>query len=243
MPEDKKGGSCKTNCTIFLGYTSNMISSGMREYIRYLCQHKMVDCLVTTAGGIEEDFIKCLAPTVTGDFHLSGTTLRNEGINRIGNLLIPNDNYCLFEDWVTPILDAMVDEQNSDSELNWTPSKIINRLGKEINNEESVYYWCWKVNFVLNSSCENLIINSIIQNDIPVYSPALTDGSLGDMLYFHSYKKSGLKVDILEDLRTLNNLPVRSCNTGCIILGGKCPNNQPFDNPNKVFLCFKRWCH
>lgn len=149
MPEEKKGGLCKTNCTIFLGYTSNMISSGMREYIRYLCQHKMVDCLVTTAGGIEEDFIKCLAPTVRGEFELSGTQLRNEGINRIGNLLIPNDNYCLFEDWVTPILDKIVDEQNADpANVNWTPSKIINRLGKEINNEESVYYWCWKVLFL-----------------------------------------------------------------------------------------------
>lgn len=26
----------KTKCTIFLGYTSNMISSGVREIIRYL---------------------------------------------------------------------------------------------------------------------------------------------------------------------------------------------------------------
>jgi deoxyhypusine synthase len=27
----------KVRCTIFLGYTSNMASCGMREYIRYLC--------------------------------------------------------------------------------------------------------------------------------------------------------------------------------------------------------------
>ena len=48
----------KIQWTIFLGYTSNMMSCGMREVIRYLCQHRMVDCLVTTTGGIEEDFIK-----------------------------------------------------------------------------------------------------------------------------------------------------------------------------------------
>lgn len=60
MPEDKRDSDLiKSNCTIFLGYTSNMISCGMREYIRFLVQHKMVDCLVSTAGGIEEDFIKC----------------------------------------------------------------------------------------------------------------------------------------------------------------------------------------
>jgi len=200
MPEEKVGTSTKTNCTIFLGYTSNMISCGMREYIRFLAEHNMIDCIVTTAGGVEEDFIKCLAPTISGDFHLSGEKLRNEGINRIGNLLVPNNNYCKFEDWVMPILDKMVDEQEKEK-INWTPSKIIRRLGKDINSPESVYYWCYK-------------------NDIPVFSPALTDGSLGDMMYFHSYRKPGLVVDILEDLRELNNLAVKACNSGMIILGG-----------------------
>jgi len=32
----------KTNCTLFLGYTSNIISSGVREIIRYLAEHNMV---------------------------------------------------------------------------------------------------------------------------------------------------------------------------------------------------------
>lgn len=39
---------------------------------------------------------------------------------------------------------------------------------------------------------------SSYQNNIPVFSPALTDGSLGDMLYFHSYKNPGLVLDIVE---------------------------------------------
>ena len=70
-----------------------------------------VDAIVTTAGGVEEDLIKCLAPTYIGDFSLDGRTLRQKGINRIGNLLVPNDNYCKFEDWVMPILDIMLREQ------------------------------------------------------------------------------------------------------------------------------------
>lgn len=84
---------------IFFGYTSNLISSGTREVIRYLAEHKMVDVIVSTAGGIEEDLIKCLAPTYVGDFKLDGATLRKQGRNRIGNMLVPNSNYCLFEDW------------------------------------------------------------------------------------------------------------------------------------------------
>lgn len=34
--------------------------------------------------------------------------------SRIGNLLVPNDNYCKFEDWLMPILDQMVLEQNTE---------------------------------------------------------------------------------------------------------------------------------
>lgn len=59
----------------------------------------MIDCIVTTTGGIEEDIMKCLAPTYIGDFHLKGKDLRTEGLNRIGNLIVPNNNYCLLESW------------------------------------------------------------------------------------------------------------------------------------------------
>ncbi|OPJ86452.1 hypothetical protein AV530_014701 [Patagioenas fasciata monilis] len=71
-----------SGCTIFLGFTSNLVSSGVRETIRYLVQNNMVDVLVTTAGGVEEDLIKCLAPTYLGDFSLGGRELRQSGLNR-----------------------------------------------------------------------------------------------------------------------------------------------------------------
>jgi len=205
MPEDKKdlvseSPAVRNNCTIFLGYTSNMASCGVRESIRFVVQHNMVDCIVATAGGIEEDFIKCLAPTYLGDFSLPGRELRDKGINRIGNLLVPNNNYVKFEDWLMPILDKLLEEQKRDGVV-WTPSKIIHRLGLEINHEDSIYYWAAK-------------------NNIPVLSPALTDGSLGDMFFFHSFKNPGLIIDILDDLRVINRLAMKSVNTGMIILGG-----------------------
>jgi deoxyhypusine synthase len=207
---------------IFFAYTSNQISSGQREVIRFLVKNKMVDVIVTTAGGIEEDLVKCFQPTYMGDFKLRGRDLRKKGINRIGNLLVPNKNYCQFEDWITPIITKMHDEQDKHwlewahtflkhkelgkdcsppTKFVWTPSKVIERLGREINNEDSVLYWASK-------------------NNIPVFSPALTDGSLGDMLYFHSYKRPGFVLDIAEDIRAINDLSVRSHATGQIILGG-----------------------
>ncbi|KAF4123856.1 deoxyhypusine synthase [Geosmithia morbida] len=196
--------------TIFLGYTSNMISSGLRGIFRWLVEHKHVSAIVTTAGGIEEDFIKCLGHTYMSSFSTPGEGLRKRGLNRIGNLVVPNANYCAFEDWVVPILDRMLEEQeagratgNREDEINWTPSKVIHRLGKEIDDERSVYYWAYK-------------------NDIPVFCPAITDGSLGDMLYFHTFKSSPLqlRIDLVEDIRRINTMSVRAKRAGMIILGG-----------------------
>lgn len=135
----------RNHCTIFLGYTSNMVSSGLRETIRFLVQHKLVDCIVATAGGVEEDFIKCLAPTYVGSFELNGGELRDKGINRIGNLLVPNENYCKFENWVLPLLDEMLAEQKEHQVL-WSPSKMIQRYdrcrsdGRVLPHSECSYF-------------------------------------------------------------------------------------------------------
>jgi deoxyhypusine synthase len=141
-----------------------------------------------------------MAPTFLGSFELKGDELREKGINRIGNLLVPNDNYCLFENWIIPLLDEMLKEQKEKNVL-WTPSKMIERLGERIDNEESIYYWAAK-------------------NKVPVFCPALTDGSLGDMMYFHSFRNPGLVLDIISDLRRLNTIAVKAISSGIIIVGG-----------------------
>lgn len=56
---------------------------------------------------------------------------------------------------------------------------MIKRFGERINDERSIYYWCAK-------------------NDIPVYCPAITDGAIGDMMFYFNYKQEGLVCDILQ---------------------------------------------
>ncbi|KAI8049185.1 DHS-like NAD/FAD-binding domain-containing protein [Syncephalis plumigaleata] len=167
-----------TRCTIFLGYTSNMASCGVREVIRYLAQHRMIDCIVTTTGG---------------------AALRGRALNRIGNLILPNNHYVKLYDWLNPILDQMVIEE--DAGAHWTPSKFIDRIGKEINHPDSIYYWCHK-------------------NKIPVFCPALTDGALGENLHLHSLNGRTISVDIVPDSCAIDRISVRARKSGIIIIGG-----------------------
>ncbi len=192
----------KEKVTVFLGYTSNQVSSGNREIIRYLVQHKMVDCLVTTAGGIEEDFIKTHAPFFISDFRLDGAKLRAKGINRIGNLLAPNERYIWFEQFFQPILEELASEQEKTKHI-FSPSEIIDRMGKKINHKESVYYWAH-------------------QNKIPVFCPAFMDGAIGDNCYFFNYnRKHGKKliIDQIGDHHRLIEMTLHAKETGIITLG------------------------
>src|SRR3989338_6957970 len=113
----------KEKCTIFLGYTSNMVSSGLRDIFRYLAEHKLVDVIVTTAGGIEEDIIKCIEPFLLGEFTTAGKELREAGINRIGNIFVPNDRYVKFEMFFVPLIDKLSKIKES-----YSPSELINIL-------------------------------------------------------------------------------------------------------------------
>lgn len=51
---------------------------------------------------------------------------------------------------------------------------MIERFGREVNHPDSIAYWA-------------------ARHGIPIFCPALTDGSIGDMMFFHTYKKPGLR--------------------------------------------------
>eukprot|EP00873_Tetraselmis_striata_P026766 jgi/Tetstr1/447030/TSEL_034487.t1 len=104
MPEDAPTAVIEVNRMITWRLSDEPLTEGHARGMagpcaarRHAAQNKMVDVIVTSAGGVEEDLIKCLGKTYLGDFALKGADLRKRGLNRIGNLLVPNDNYCHFE--------------------------------------------------------------------------------------------------------------------------------------------------
>ncbi|ORC89065.1 putative deoxyhypusine synthase [Trypanosoma theileri] len=212
---------------VFMAYTSNLISSGVRDTFAFLARERLVDGFISSAGGIEEDVIKCLGKTLMGKFTLDGHMLRKRGINRIGNLLVPNDNYCSFEDYFMPVLKKVHElQRESRWEKMTAPSDIIAAMGEALEQNHpdtcssSLVYWCYR-------------------NNIPMFSPALTDGSMGDMIYFYNFSKKGLVVDPIVDVVRLREMGGRGHNNNdnnhhervsgkitCIVLGGGLPKNH-----------------
>jgi len=189
----------RDNAKIFFGCNSNIISSGIRDFIADLAKRKKIGVFVTTGGGIEEDIIKCLGHFYLGDFNADGKVLREKGINRTGNLFVPNQRYLDFENFVQPILEKMLERQKKENKI-FSASDLIRELGKKINDESSILYWCYK-------------------NDTPAFCPSITDGALGDQISFFKYNHPEFMLDVSKDIKDLDEISITSKNTGIITLG------------------------
>ncbi|MBD3310146.1 deoxyhypusine synthase [Candidatus Woesearchaeota archaeon] len=190
----------KDKAVVFFSFTSNMVSSGLRELFAEMVKKKLVDVIVTSIGSIEEDLIKTKKPFLLGSFNADDKDLHKKGINRIGNVYVPNDRYELLEDMLIPFFEKMYELQKKEGMM-LSPRKTIHELGKTIEDENSIIYWAAK-------------------NNIPVFCPAPTDGAFGLQLYFFKQGNPDFGIDVTADMKELADLTLAADKTGGIILGG-----------------------
>ncbi|MFA5357555.1 MAG: deoxyhypusine synthase [archaeon] len=195
---------------IYFGFTSNVITSGLRESVTYLAKNKLIDFLVTTTGGIEEDIIKTHAPFLHGNFEADGKYLRSKGVNRTGNIFIPNERYIWFEKFIQPVLKRLYEKQKKSGKI-VNSVEFVQELGKELegkkNCEKSYVYWAWK-------------------NKIPLLCVPLADGAIGDHIYFFKKEHPDFKIDLIEEVEVLYDKVLNADKVGAIIIGGSVPKHH-----------------
>jgi deoxyhypusine synthase len=196
--------------TIFLGFTSNISSSGLRDIITYLVKHKLVHFLVTTTGGLEEDVIKTHGDFLHGSFEADGAYLRKNGVNRTGNIFIPNERYIWFYEYMKKFLAKIYAKQKQTGKL-VDSVEFVKELGKDMegleNHEESFTYWAYK-------------------NKIPLLCVPLADGAIGDHLYFFKKDHPDFGVELAREVELLFDTVLNADKTGAIILGGSVPKHH-----------------
>ncbi|MBI3413137.1 MAG: deoxyhypusine synthase [Candidatus Aenigmarchaeota archaeon] len=189
----------RDKATIFLAFTSNMASSGLRDVFSYIAKNKLVDVIITSIGSVEEDLIKSQKPFLLGSFDMDDAELHKKGINRIGNILVPNDRYEHLEKILQPFFKKIHDQQKKTGKM-VSPSGLISELGA-LAHEDSFIYWAAK-------------------NKIPIFCPAVTDGAFGLQTFFYKQDHKDFGIDVTADMQRLAEIVLQSKKTGAIILGG-----------------------
>lgn len=166
----------KNAAKVYLTFTSNMVTSGLRGFFAQLIELGIANVIVTTVGGIEEDIMKATGESFKiGRFGDDDVELHEQGINRVGNILINNESYMKLEDWMNPVLDKLYAKQKR-----WAVSELLREIGLLLNDESSILYQAAK-------------------NNVPIFCPAITDGAFGFHLFLYQQKHPDFIVDVVKD--------------------------------------------
>jgi len=182
---------------VYLTFTSNMVTSGLRGFFAQLIKLKIADVIVTTAGAIEEDLMKALGEKFEiTNFYSDDIAHHERGENRVGNLIIRNESYMKFEDKMMPILKKLYEKQKI-----WTVSEFLRELGLEIKDENSILYQAAK-------------------NNVPIFCPGITDGAIGFHLFMFQQTHPDFIIDVVKDFKNILLASNHDEKKAIIALGG-----------------------
>jgi deoxyhypusine synthase len=176
-----------------------MVSSGLREVFAWLCREKLVDCIITSTGSVEEDYMKSRQPFLLGSFTANDEEVKKNGMNRIGNILVKDEQYAQFESEHLAFMERMYEKHGS----RMCMSQYVAEFGSTLSDENSFLYWCSK-------------------NGIPVFLPGPLDGAMGDHFYYfnQSHWKSPFVIDAAGEVKRFYDIMLGAEKAGAIILGG-----------------------
>ncbi|MCL5009713.1 MAG: deoxyhypusine synthase [Candidatus Parvarchaeota archaeon] len=189
------------DCVKFLSFPADIISTGTRGVIKDMIKNKLVDVVITTAGTMDHDLARVWKDYYTGTDIADDAELREEGINRLYNIFIPNESYGLvLEDKLIPII-----KKAAEAKKEYSTSELISFIGESIKDEpkaeESITYWAWK-------------------NNIPIIIPGFTDGSFGSQIWMYTQKDRDFKINLIDDENFLAGIVMKSKKLGALMLGG-----------------------
>lgn len=194
MIKDKK-------CITFLSFPACIISTGTRGVIKELVKNKLVDVIITTCGTLDHDLARIWENYYHGSFMVDDKDLHKKGINRLGNIFIPNKSYgIILERKMRPILSKLYKTKKT-----WSTKEIIWEFGKHLekekNKDESIIYWAYR-------------------KKIPVFVPGITDGAFGSQIWMYYQEHRDFNIDLLKDEQDLSDIVFEAKKTGALIIGG-----------------------
>lgn len=184
-------------CIKYLSFPACIVSTGLRGVIAEFIKKGFVDAIITTCGTLDHDLARAWGGKYYhGSFSMDDVALHKKSINRLGNILIPNESYgAIIEKNMQPILEEILKIKNK-----WPGHELIFEFGKRLDDENSILYQAAKMN-------------------VPVFVPGITDGAFGTNLLWFSQNRDFI-VDVLADERMLSDISFRKQKTGALMLGG-----------------------
>src|SRR6056297_1915551 len=204
--------------TTFFGLAGAMVPSGMRRIVADLIRDGHIDALVTTGANLTHDAIEAI-----GGKHHHGTEdpgedrtlrdhdeqLRDEEVDRIYNVYLPQEHFALFENHLRSEVFPAVEDEGAVSIQRLT--EALGKANSEVNEREEVSEGAG-------------IAAAAYENDVPIYCPAIQDSVLGLQAWMYS-QTAEFTLDALADMTTITDQAFEAEQAGAMVVGGGVPKN------------------
>ena len=199
---EEAGGEGVVN---WISFPAALCATGTRGFFLELVKRRLVDVIVTTCGTLDHDLARTYRQYFHGDFELDDIALGQQGLNRLGNVIVPNECYGeILEAKVLPWLSEIEEERRASSDSPWNGFGTVElcwALGDRMEDEGSLLYWAAK-------------------HRIPIVIPGITDGSIGAQLFMHRQRSPSFMIDVLADEEICSDLSWTSKKANALMVGG-----------------------
>ena len=184
-------------CLKFVSFVGAVVSTGLRGIIKDMIKNKWFDVAITTCGALDHDIAKHFSNYHEGSFTMDDNELADQNIHRLGNVLVPMDNYGPL---IEEKMQSFLEEEYKNGVKEMSTAEICKMIGKHMG-EDSFLYWAYK-------------------NDISVVVPGIMDGAVGSQIWMFTPNHRHLKLNSVGDANLLSGYIFNAEKSGAFMIGG-----------------------
>ena len=184
-------------CLKFVSFVGAVVSTGLRGIIKDMIKNKWFDVAITTCGALDHDIAKHYSHYNEGSFTMDDNELADQNIHRLGNVLVPMENYGPL---IEEKMQLFLEEEYKNGVREMTTAEICKMIGKHLG-EDSFLYWANK-------------------NNVSVVVPGIMDGAVGSQIWMFIQSHRDFKLNLIGDADLLSEYIFKAEKSGAFMIGG-----------------------
>jgi deoxyhypusine synthase len=191
------------NLTVIMGLSGSMSTAGQWKLIIWLIENRFIDVLVSTGANVSEDIVDAMGLGYwQGSVQVNDEELLRADINRYYDVYGKETDYREMEILMT---DFMLTLKTG---FPYTSAEVLYLFGK------------W-----LSAKKVKSIVATAAANNIPVFSPAITDSAYGEAFLMAKNQGHEIILDSVKEFDQFVSIGEKTKEVGVIYIGGGVPKD------------------
>jgi deoxyhypusine synthase len=189
--------------TIVMGLAGSMSTAGQWTIVNWLMENRFVDVLVSTGANVSEDIVDAMGFGYWQGSHLANDDLLLEAdVNRYYDVFGKETDYRQMEELVTDFVMALK------TDFAYSSAEFLHLLGKYLG-EKGI----------------PSITAVAAQNDVPIFSPAMSDSAYGETFLMAKNKGHSIILDSVKEFDQFVSIGTKTKDVAVVYIGGGVPKD------------------